>query len=177
MYREFARRYPDPEFLVRESPAALKDLIGPLGLHWRAPLLFRMAQNVANVGGPPDRLEALVELPGVGPYAAAAYLSFHRGVRAVIIDSNVVRWLGRVFGFATDAETRRKRWLFELADSLTPKRAFRAYNFALLDLSMTICKTRPSCEICPLAQHHCDYSCRSNAARKMKRSVVRVPAR
>lgn len=170
MYDKFAQRYPRPELLVRDEPAALKDVIGSLGLHWRAPLLIRMARDVANLGGLPDRLESLTELPGVGPYAAAAYLSFHRGVRAVIIDSNVVRLLGRVFGFETDAETRRKVWLMALADKLTPARSFRAYNYAVLDLSMTICRPSPICSRCPLARRLCSLAARKGVARAVRSS-------
>ena len=157
VYEEFARRYPSPTLLLREKPDALRQVVGSLGLHWRTPLLMRMASDVAMLGAPPDRIEELTDLPGVGPYAAAAYLSFHRGVRAPIVDSNVVRWLGRVFDFPTDPETRRKRWLIELADALTPARAFRAYNYAVLDLSMTICSATPHCTKCPLANGLCTF--------------------
>lgn len=120
--------------------------------------MIKMAAEVAQQGGPPETLSGLVELPGVGPYAAAAYLSFHRNKRAVIIDSNVVRLLSRVFGFAANREIRRKPWLFELADSLTPRRAFRDYNYAVLDLAMRVCRTKPLCGACPIASRGCEFA-------------------
>lgn len=158
VYEEFARRYPHPNFLVRESLPAFKRVVGPLGLHWRAPLIREMARQVSRRGTPPDDLIHLLELPGVGPYAASAYLSFHRDIRAVLVDSNIVRWLGRVFGFKTSAESRRKRWLLDLADQLTPRRGYREYNYAVLDLSMKICRTKPLCSKCPLNGPACQFS-------------------
>jgi A/G-specific adenine glycosylase len=112
---------------------------------------------VADRGGePPDDPTELQQLPGVGPYAAAAWLSLHRGKRALLVDNNVARWLARLECKAYDGETRRKRWVSELADDLTPKRSFRDFNYAVLDFTMTICVPgRPKCEICPLVGDCC----------------------
>jgi A/G-specific adenine glycosylase len=157
-YEEFVERYPAPEFLARESPEGLLRTTGRLGLRWRAPLMIRMAQELVRLDGPPTDHASLAKLPGVGPYAAAAYLSLHRRRRAVIVDANVVRWLGRTFGFETGPETRRAPWLVDLADRLTPSRVFREYNYAVLDLSMQVCRSRPRCEHCPLAQGFCHHA-------------------
>jgi len=165
VYRAFAERYPEAEFLAREKPADLLGVIGSLGLHWRVPLMIKMAERIRTVGSPPDRLDDLVELPGVGPYAASAYLSLHRGKRAVIVDANVVRCLGRVFGFATGPETRRKAWLLALADRLTPRRNYRDYNYAVLDLAMKVCVGKPKCAECPLAKRLCVYAAKTGAIR------------
>ena len=157
VHRTFAQRYPTPEALAKESQSGLLSVISPLGLRWRAPLMIRMAGIVADRGRPPERLEELTALPGVGPYAASAYLSLHRGIRAPIVDANVVRLYGRVFGFPTGPETRRKKWLLRLADEMTPRRSFRQFNYALLDLAMKVCVSRPKCEECPLSQGPCDF--------------------
>jgi len=127
-------------------------IIAPLGLHWRAPLLHRMIGMVVDDyrGEVPDDFNELISLPGVGPYAASAYLSLHRGIRVPIIDSNAVRVYGRFFGFAFDSETRRQVWLLELADRLTPRKTFREYNYALLDFGRTVCRRTPLCTKCPL---------------------------
>lgn len=158
VYDRFFAKYPEPSALAGETRDGLREVIGCLGLHWRIPLMIEMAGRVAERGAPPDRQDALEELPGVGPYAAAAYLSLHRGSRATIIDANVVRWIGRVFGFMTDGESRRKRSLLDLADALTPRRAFRDYNYAVLDLAMRVCAARPACDSCPLARSLCHFA-------------------
>jgi len=44
----------------------------------------------------------------------------------------------------------------ELANSLTPPRAFQSYNYSVLDFTMTICSPRnPSCATCPLLAYCC----------------------
>ena len=101
-------------------------------------------------GRVPDDYRTLTEVPGVGPYAAAAYLSLHTGKRAPIIDSNVVRLYGRFFGFDTGPETRRNKALIQLAERITPKRKFKEFNYALIDLTRAICGPRPDHDICPL---------------------------
>ena len=165
VFRRFRDRYPTPEALARESEAGLLKTTGSLGLRWRAPLMIKMAQAVAEHGRVPDEYGALTQLPGVGPYAASAFLSLHRDVRAPIVDANVVRMVGRILGIETDAETRRKAWLLEAVERLTPKKSFRDFNYALLDLSMTVCRSKPACPSCPLAPKLCAYAAERKTAR------------
>ena len=82
--------------------------------------------------------------------SAGGIRSFHCGIRDVIIDSNVVRLYGRLFGFEYDGETRRKPWLRELADRITPARIYRDFNYAVIDFTRSICKPRPDCGHCML---------------------------
>lgn len=152
MFSEFQRRYPSAKRFGQTTAAEIASLIAPLGLRWRAPLLHQLAGEIGRRHGRlPREQEQLENLPGVGPYAAAAALSLHDDQRAVIIDANVVRVLCRLVGRPYDGETRRKRWLIDLAGQLTPQRAFRDYNYALLDLAMAVCLPKtPSCCECPL---------------------------
>jgi A/G-specific adenine glycosylase len=99
---------------------------------------------------PPETMAELLMLPGVGMYTAAAWLSLHRGKRAVIIDANVARWLSRLTGLPYNRDPRHVRWVQELADHLTPRRAFRDYNYAVLDFTMSVCAPRPRCDVCPV---------------------------
>ena len=156
VFERFGRQYPTPESAAAATDKELKSIIGGLGLHWRIPLVRRLAQEIVLYRGVPNDLDALQSLPGVGPYAAAAYLSLHAGRRAVIIDANVVRWLCRMTGSLMHGETRRQLWVRELADALTPPRAFRNHNYAVLDFTMQICAAKPRCEVCPLLRF-CDY--------------------
>lgn len=151
VFKEFCARYPTAASLVEAGPDAVRDITANLGLHWRGPLLLETARMVAQQGEVPDSLPGLLALPGVGPYAAAATLSLHQGRRATIVDNNVARWLARMTGRPYDAETRRKRWVRDLAEVLTPERVFRDYNYAVLDFTMQLCvPVRPRCEKCPL---------------------------
>lgn len=150
VYGVFKERFPSPQALAQADDAELKEVLGGLGLAWRLPLLRQLACEILRLGHVPDDERELRTLPGVGPYAAAAYLSLHRGKRAVLIDANIVRWLCRMTGQPMDGETRRRAWVRELVNAFTPKRVFKAYNYGLLDFTMTLCGARPRCSECPL---------------------------
>lgn len=152
VYEKVCTRFPDPASLARTSDKELWDTFFSLGLHWRIPLIRRLAQALVEKcdGNIPEDFESLRSLPGVGPYASAAFLSFHSRKRQAIVDANVVRLYGRVFGFPVHGETRRERWFIRLAEKMTPQSGFREYNYAILDFTREICRPRPLCSECPL---------------------------
>lgn len=161
VYERFIRLYPTPERLAWASVEEVEEVIYPLGLRWRAPLLRALAREIVEIGSIPVLYEDLIRLPGVGPYAAAAWLSLHNDVRSAIVDSNVVRWICRMIDRPCDAETRRKKWLKDLADRLTPDSYVQEYNYAVLDFTMTICTPGvPRCEDCPLGSELCTFGFR-----------------
>ncbi|MGH2562836.1 MAG: hypothetical protein ACRDJH_27565 [Thermomicrobiales bacterium] len=166
IFRDFRTRYPAAADLVRAGPDAAQAVTAGLGIHWRGPLLYRLAIAVVENGGiPPESLHKLGQITGVGPYTTAAWLSLHRGQRAVIVDSNVFRWLGRMTGRPYQRDPRHIHWVNELADQLTPQRAFREYNYAVLDFTMSICTPRePHCPECPL-RRDCEFGRRSRSPR------------
>lgn len=159
VFKSFRERYPTAEALAAAGPQAAASITLGAGLHWRGPLVYEAACQVAARGGvPPESLDELLRLPGVGPYAAAAWLSLHRGRRAVIVDNNVARWLARLEGRSYDGETRRERWVNELASLLTPARSFRTYNYSVLDFTMQVCVPgKPRCGDCPI-KNDCHFS-------------------
>jgi len=160
VFRTLARRFPTSSSLAAAPTRLVRRVLYPLGLRWRFNSIQALALRLSTRRGPPpDDVDELLALPGVGPYAAAAYRSMHLGARAPIVDSNVVRLYGRLFGFCTDGETRRKAWLHDLAERMTPQRAFQAYNYALLDFTRAICTPKPHCDICPLRKG-CSYGSR-----------------
>ncbi len=158
VYEAFLKRFPTVESLAQASESDIEEIIYPLGLRWRTPLLKKLGEYLAQTGAEiPRTLEGLLALPGVGAYVAAAWLGFHGGGRSVIIDANIVRWLCRIADQPMDGETRRKKWLIELADRFTPQNNTREYNYAVLDFSMEICTPAPHCGECPLGADFCLY--------------------
>jgi A/G-specific adenine glycosylase len=158
VYEAFFQHFPSPEKLAQASEEEIQSVIYPLGLRWRTPLLKKLGEQlVQNQGELPRALEELRKLHGVGPYVASAWLGFHGGKRSVIIDANVVRWICRLVDRPMDGETRRKKWLIELADKLTPEKFWKEYNYAVLDFSMEICIKKPQCTRCPLGPAICLY--------------------
>ena len=154
VFEALRRCYPTARSFGDAPEERLCEMIASLGLRWRRPLFIRLARAIKDCDGDvPAKVDELMELPGVGTYVAAATAALHGGNRASIVDSNIVRLLCRLTGRECDGETRRKRWLLELAERLTPEIEFRAYGYAALDLSMTICRPRqPLCADCPLAE-------------------------
>ena len=158
VYRAFIASFPTLKRFAEASVEEIEQIIWPLGLRWRAPLLEALGRQLYERGRVPTTIDELASLPGVGQYVAASWLSLHGGSRGVLIDSNVVRWICRMLGREFDGETRRKKWLFEIADQLTPHEKVRDFSYAVLDFTMTICIPHaPRCEICPVGPRLCTY--------------------
>jgi A/G-specific adenine glycosylase len=152
VFRHFSERFPTARDLVNAGEGAARQVMERLGLHFRGALLYAVAVAIAERGGtPPTAISELRNMSGVGPYTTAAWLSLHRGHRAVIVDANVARWLSRMTGLPYNRDPRHVRWVNQLADALTPRRSFRDYNYAVLDFTMDVCTARdPHCHACPL---------------------------
>ena len=97
-YYRWLRAFPDWLALAgAETEAVVKQWEG-LGYYQRARNLQKLAREVVRLGGRlPGTVEALRELPGVGPYTAGAIASLALGKRAALLDGNVIRVLARVF--------------------------------------------------------------------------------
>lgn len=158
VYLEFVERFPEPKDLGSAGEEEILDTIRSLGLHWRAPLLKRLGEELSQKESVPDSFDELKKLPGVGTYVASAWLSFHGDERAILIDANIVRWICRVLGRQYDGETRREKWVRDLLDRITPEEEHRTFNYALLDFTMNVCRSSgPRCEECPIGADLCVY--------------------
>ena len=125
-WRRWLERWPTIEALAAATPAeAIVEWQG-LGNNRRAVSLHRAARQVAADGWPDD----LTELPGVGPYTAAAVGNFAFGRDVLPVDVNIRRIQER-----------------------TGERFDGSCAQALFDLGATICLARiPRCGECPLAE-------------------------
>jgi A/G-specific adenine glycosylase len=125
-YLDWLARWPTAEALAAASAGDVIRAWQGLGYNRRALNLHRAAQFVAAHGWPDD----LTELPGVGPYTAAAVGNFAFGRDVLPVDVNVRRVQERT-GEDFDGSCAQ----------------------ALFDLGATVCLARiPRCDICPLAQ-------------------------
>jgi A/G-specific adenine glycosylase len=142
-WHAWLERWPTPEALAAASPAdAIREWQG-LGYNRRAVSLHRAAGAIAERGWPED----LTELPGVGPYTAAAIRNQAFGEPVLPVDTNVARIqqrTGQAFG----------------PDALQ----------ALFDLGATVCVARiPRCGECPLAARCPSRGLRYEPQRKQSR--------
>lgn len=151
VYITFTTLFPTAKEAASANPQKILEILEPLGLRWRAKKIVELSSEVARRETSfPDLFEELTALPGVGPYAACAYLSFHTGKRAVIADANVVRLWTRVFGLTAEREMRRNKKFLCLVDKVTPAKDFKFFSYAVLDHTRAVCRKKPLCSICPI---------------------------
>ena len=150
-FRRFLERWPTVDAL---AGASLDDVLHAwqgLGYYARARNLHKCAQVVSNDhGGRFPRTEAaLLELPGIGRYTAAAIAAIAFDRPAVVVDGNVERVMARLFRVEQSLPDCKPR-LYELAARLSPGIRPGDYAQAAMDLGATICTPRnPKCMLCP----------------------------
>lgn len=150
-FEKFLTLWPRVEDL---AAAPLDDVLtawAGLGYYARARNLHKCAKAVADnlAGRFPETEEALLDLPGIGPYTAAAIVAIAFDRRATILDGNVERVIARIFRVDTPLP-KAKPELRALADRLTPEERPGDYAQAIMDLGATICTPRkPKCALCP----------------------------
>jgi A/G-specific adenine glycosylase len=141
-YEAFLARFPDPAALAAAPPRDVLAAWSGLGYNRRALALQAAARVVAERGWPDD----LTELPGVGPYTAAAVGSFAWDRQAPAIDTNARRVIER-----HDGVGRRPAALAARAAELMPPGRAADFNQAMMELGATVCRPRaPRCEACPV---------------------------
>jgi len=124
-----------------------------LGYYSRARNLHRLAKMLVALPAPPRTPAEWRELPGVGPYTAAAITSIAFGWPAAVVDGNVVRILTRLT--ADDREWRDSataaKAFTPLAGKLLNHAAPGDHNQAMMELGATICfRQKPLCTVCPV---------------------------
>jgi A/G-specific adenine glycosylase len=153
VYDELFRRWPDAESLARARVTSIRSVIHPLGLVRRAVTLKALASAIVERGGVPRSVDDLLDLPGVGPYAANATLAVAFGVAAGVVDGVTGRVYRRYFGLETKGPPSTDRALWHVVERATPTEAVREWNWAALDLAATVCMpVLPRCTECPLAE-------------------------
>ncbi len=152
-FENFTRRWPTVAAL---ATAPLNDVLAAwagLGYYARARNMHACARVVArdHAGRFPANEAALLELPGVGPYTAAAIVSIGHGLKATPVDGNVERVVSRLFA-VREPLPGTKPLVRAYAQTLTPDQRAGDFAQAMMDLGATVCTPKsPSCLICPLA--------------------------
>jgi A/G-specific adenine glycosylase len=153
LYEAFIAAFPDFAALAAAEAGDAVRLWRGLGYNSRAMRLHALAHAVVEKHGgvlPSDR-EALLALPGIGPYTASAVRAFAFELDDVALDTNIRRIAHRTgYGLehprlATDAELDARA-----RAALEPGTA-HDWNSAMMDVGATICTARaPKCLLCPL---------------------------
>ncbi|WP_425106795.1 A/G-specific adenine glycosylase [Ancylobacter sp.] len=150
-YENFLRRWPTVAALAAAPLEEVLSAWAGLGYYARARNLHACAKAVVEDHGGefPSEEAALLELPGIGPYTAAAIAAIAFERRAAPVDGNWERVVSRLFAVEESLPKARAR-LRALALTLLPKARHGDFAQAMMDLGATICTPRkPACALCP----------------------------
>lgn len=154
MWTAWMERWPTPAALAAEPTGEAIRMWGRLGYPRRALRLHAAAVAIEERfdGEVPDTYEALLGLPGVGDYTAAAVASFAYGARHVVLDTNVRRVLARTLSgteFAGASVTAADR---RLAEDVLPVQDAALWAVATMELGALVCTAaNPDCVACPVS--------------------------
>ncbi len=150
-FEKFLARWPCVNDLANAAVEEVMQQWAGLGYYSRARNLHLCAKHVVSEFGGvfPANEQALLKLPGVGPYTAAAITSIAFNLRAVVVDGNVERVITRLYAIETPMPAT-KSIIKKYADFLTPNARTGDFAQAMMDLGATICKPKqPRCDLCP----------------------------
>ncbi|MGD7708189.1 A/G-specific adenine glycosylase [Microlunatus sp. Y2014] len=156
-WQAWLRRWPTPADLAAEAAGEAVRAWGRLGYPRRALRLHAAARAIVadHDGEVPDDHAALLALPGVGSYTAAAIASFAYGQRHVVLDTNVRRVLTRLEDGRAQAPVSMTRAEVDRATAWLPRTRTRAAKWAVasMELGALVCTARaPACERCPVSR-------------------------
>lgn len=173
-YRRFIDALPTVADLAQAPFEVLLKLWEGLGYYSRVRNMQKAAQVVvADYDGElPADYDALLALPGIGPYTAGAIASIAYDIPVPAVDGNVMRVLARLTADDTDVLSNEgKKRFTDLAWDLVPEQGAGRFNQALMELGETVClpNGEPHCGECPL----CDL-CEAQRLGRAQELPVRI---
>lgn len=149
----FTARWPTLDDLARADEDAVLEAWAGLGYYRRARNLLRAVRAARDLGGLPDTVEGLRELPGVGAYTAGAIASIAFGRPVPAVDGNVERVISRVDGRGEDPrKAAGRRALHARVAAITDAAVASEVTQGLMELGATVCTPRrAACGDCPWA--------------------------
>jgi A/G-specific adenine glycosylase len=147
VYETFFEKFPDVKSLAEADVSEIEYVIRRLGFQRQRARQFKeIAQAIVNEfnGVVPSRREDLLKLSGVGDYVASAVLCFAFNKDEAIVDMNVRRVAGRVFGW----KELNDREITSRLSKMIPSGKAKQFNWAVIDFSSLICSRKPKCKIC-----------------------------
>jgi A/G-specific adenine glycosylase len=174
-WHSFLNQWPDFESLASAKPEEVMKVWQGLGYYSRARNLHKAAKIVANdwLGELPTNAKSWQQLPGVGPYTAAAIASICFDDPVAAVDGNALRVLSRWAGIhePIDKPAGRKP-IEQLAEKFLDSKEPGMHNQAVMELGALVCTPKsPDCEHCPLNEN-----CKSRVEMKGQTPMAPVKA-
>jgi endonuclease-3 len=144
-------RYPTPGAFAEADQAELAQAVYPTGYHNQKAKAIRGAARIVveQYGGVlPQRLDRLVELPGVGRKTAAVVLGNAFGrAEGIAVDTHVGRIVRRL-GFTDESDPVKVE---RLLLGLVPRSGWTMFTHLLIAHGRAVCQSRtPRCRACVL---------------------------
>ena len=172
-HAKLLKRFPTVQSMAKSSVDEVLHLWQGAGYYSRARRLHALALDVMELHGGvlPNDYEGLLQLPGIGPYTAAAIASIAFKQPVACVDGNIRRVMAR----QTNQEEPSMKQVQTFADTHLVSESPGDWNQAMMELGALVCRPRnPSCEDCPIA-NSCKGSLRAHELprpRKSKKKIV-----
>jgi A/G-specific adenine glycosylase len=155
-YERWMTQFPTVEALAAAPTSEVIRLWSGLGYNRRAVYLQKTARAVVEEHGGafPTTQEALLKLPGIGPYTAGAIAAFSFERDIAFLDTNMRRVVHRlIYGSDIPARKATEAEILAAARALLPEGHGWLWNQALIEFGALQCtQRRPACVVCPLQQ-------------------------
>ena len=180
-FNRFVARFPNVRSLAEALQQDVLRVWEGLGYYSRARNLQRAAQAILSrhEGRIPRSPDELLDLPGIGPYTAAAIASIAFGVPVAVVDGNVLRVFCRFWAIARPMrDPAVARTLRERLDGVIRHFSPSVFNQSLMELGATICRPRsPLCARCVLSGDCRAFRESRTASLPVSSRAARIPHR
>ena len=156
-FKKFLKKFPNLKMLALASNEEVLKSWSGMGYYRRAINLHKTAKIILKdyQGIIPSEKKKLINLPGIGDYTSAAIASFAYGKDEIVIDTNVERFITRIYNIEYKKIDKKKKE--ELAKNIFPKFNKGDFAQAIMDFSNDYCiKLNPKCDICVIKKL-CNY--------------------
>lgn len=160
-FNRFTQAFPSVAALASASEDEVFKLWEGLGYYSRARNLMRCAKVLTEQyeGVFPQDLNAVLKLPGIGPYTAGAVLSIAYNLPVPAVDGNVMRVMSRLYASSLDIANPKTRPFIETLVMANQPEDRRHFNQALMELGALVCTPKQAkCETCPVRDHCSAYA-------------------
>lgn len=157
VYIRFITQYPTLAEYAYAPRNDVVTLVQSLGLRWRITGMFNALDLIwQKYGAVPEDYEKLLAIHGIGQYIAGATVCFTSNLPLTIVDSNIVRVIGRINDLDLSGEARRKSSIIQAIKNACDPYQPRNFYYALIDLAHQICKPKHAlCHLCPILNIPC----------------------